>query len=90
MQFFTSVVAATLLAGNVLAHPGHDHSAEIAQRAAFMKSSSRRDLSQCAGKMEARGLAARSVARRQAKMESARQKRNIATGMSTTFFHYDT
>lgn len=79
MQFFTSVVAATLLAGNVLAHPGHDHSAEIAQRAEFMKSN-RRDLSQCADKMEARGLAARSVARRQAKMASARQKRNIATG----------
>lgn len=81
MQFITSLIAAAILAPNALAHPGHDHSAEMATRAAFMQSGAR-DLSHCAAKMKARGMDASSVARRAAQFKDARKKRNIAAGKS--------
>ncbi|KAG9229497.1 Intradiol ring-cleavage dioxygenase [Amylocarpus encephaloides] len=76
MQLITSIVAA-LVAGAAVAHPGHDHSKEIAERAEFMKHS-KKDLSHCAAKMKARGLEANAIARRNAKAQQARKKRNIA------------
>ncbi|KAH8666048.1 extracellular dioxygenase-like protein [Tricladium varicosporioides] len=72
----TLTVAATLFAGNILAHPGHDARNEIAERAAFMKHS-KKDLSHCAAKMKARGLEAKNIARRTTVAKNARKKRGI-------------
>ena len=82
MQLITPLVAAAILASNVIAHPGHDVRAEIAERAAFMQTS-KRDLSHCAAKMKARGMDKRSVARRAAIAKDARKKRSIAVGELT-------
>lgn len=82
MQLITPLVAAAFLASNVVAHPGHDIRAEMAERAAFMQTS-KRDLSHCAAKMKARGLDKRTVARRAAMAKDARKKRSIAAGKST-------
>ncbi|KAH8600042.1 Intradiol ring-cleavage dioxygenase, partial [Bisporella sp. PMI_857] len=68
---------ATLLASNVAAHPGHDHRAEAAKRAAYIQKAPKRDLSHCAAKMKARGIEARAVARRAAAAQQARKKRSI-------------
>jgi hypothetical protein len=78
MQLITSLAAASILASNVLAHPGHDIRTEIAERAAFMQIS-KRDLSHCAAKMKARGMDRSSIARRAAIAKDARKKRNIAS-----------
>lgn len=80
MQLISTLVATSVLASNVLAHPGHDHYAEMAERAAFMQTS-KRDLSHCAAKMKARGFEQRSVARRAAVAKDARKKRSIATSV---------
>jgi sulfur relay (sulfurtransferase) complex TusBCD TusD component (DsrE family) len=77
MQLITPLTAATIFASNVIAHPGHDMRAEMAERAAFMQTS-KRDLSHCAAKMKARGMDKRSVARRAAIAQDARKKRSIA------------
>jgi sulfur relay (sulfurtransferase) complex TusBCD TusD component (DsrE family) len=81
MQLMTPLFAAALLASNVVAHPGHDIRAEMAERATFMQTS-KRDLSHCAAKMKARGVDKRTVARRAAMAKDARKKRSIATGKS--------
>ncbi|KAN0117870.1 extracellular dioxygenase-like protein [Hyaloscypha variabilis] len=73
MQLITPLLAAAVLTSNVVAHPGHDIRAEMAERAAFMQTS-KRDLSHCAAKMKARG----SVARRAAVAKQARKTRSIA------------
>ncbi|KAE9377367.1 extracellular dioxygenase [Stipitochalara longipes BDJ] len=78
MQLIISLIAAAVFASNVIAHPGHDIRAEMAERAAFMQTS-KRDLSHCAAKMKARGMDKRSVARRAAIAKEARKKRSIAT-----------
>lgn len=79
MRFFSTVaVASAVLASSVLAHPGHDHSKEMAERAAFMKTS-KRDLSHCAPQMKARGIEARNVKRRAALAKNLRKKRNLST-----------
>ena len=80
MHFLTPVLAASMLAGNVLAHPGEDHTHEMAERAAFTKFS-KKDLSHCADKIKARGLEARALARRAATAEKARQKRGLSTSL---------
>ena len=76
----TSVVSVAILATAITAHPGHDHSAEMAERAAFTKFS-KRDLSHCAEKMKARGLEQRAIARRAATARKARVKRGLTSGM---------
>jgi hypothetical protein len=81
MQLITPLIAATLLASNVIAHPGHDIRAEMAERAAFMQTS-KRDLSHCAAKMKARGMDKRTISRRAAVAEDARKNRSIAAGKS--------
>jgi protocatechuate 3,4-dioxygenase beta subunit len=78
MQFITPLIIATILASNVIAHPGHDVRTEIAERASFMQTS-KRDLSHCAAKMKARGMDKRSVARRASMAKAARKKRSIAS-----------
>jgi hypothetical protein len=77
MQLITPLLAAAVLTSNVVAHPGHDIRAEMAERAAFMQTS-KRDLSHCAAKMKARG----SVARRAAVAKQARKTRSIAASKS--------
>lgn len=80
MQLITSLVAASALVSNVIAHPGQSMSemrAEMAERAAFM-ATSKRDLSHCAAKMKARGMDKSSISRRSATVKDARKKRSIA------------
>ena len=79
MQYLTGLLALTAVCNNVLAHPGHDQSTEIAERAAFTKFS-KKDLSHCTAKFKARGLEQRSIARRAASAKKARVKRGIAPG----------
>ncbi|KAH8598898.1 Intradiol ring-cleavage dioxygenase [Bisporella sp. PMI_857] len=79
MRFLSTVtVAALLSASNVVAHPGHDINKEIAERAAFLKDTPKRDLSHCAAKLKARGITAANNARRAAIAKEARKKRGIA------------
>jgi hypothetical protein len=73
---FALFVAALLPAAG-LAHPGHDVTAEIAQRAAYMAQAERRSLSHCAAKLKERGIEQRSIARRQAHVEMLRKKRSL-------------
>lgn len=75
---FSAVTAAIILASTAIAHPGHDHSKEVAERAEFMKTG-KRGLGQCSEKMKARGLEARAVRRRADIMKTERQKRGIST-----------
>lgn len=79
MQFLTASLVTSLLATGIFAHPGEDHSVEIAERAEFTKLS-KKDLSHCSEKFKARGIEKRNVARRAAAAQSARQKRGISTG----------
>ncbi|KAM7194154.1 Intradiol ring-cleavage dioxygenase [Naviculisporaceae sp. PSN 640] len=58
-------LSTALLAGLALAHPGHDHTQELRERAEFL-SNNKNDLSHCAGKMKARGLHAANIKRRSA------------------------
>jgi len=89
MQLITPlIIAAAVLASNVVAHPGHDIRAEMAERAAFMQTS-KRDLSHCAAKMKARGMDKRSVARRAAIAKQERKKRSIAASKLTTLAQND-
>ncbi|KAF2108095.1 Intradiol ring-cleavage dioxygenase [Lophiotrema nucula] len=70
-------IAAALLSTGVLAHPGHDVKAEVAQRAAYMKTAERRSLAHCAEKLKERGITQLSIARRQAAVEQLRMKGGI-------------
>lgn len=80
MQLITPLIAASVIAVNVYAHPGHDMQEEIAERAAFM-ATARRDLSHCAEKLKMRGLDKKNVARRAAMAKDARKKRSISEGL---------
>ena len=77
---FTIPLTIALMSSGVLGHPGHHTSQEIAERAAFLKTS-KRDLSHCAAKMRARGVEQRAVQRRAALANEMRKKRDIAIGM---------
>ncbi len=66
-----------LLAGFAAAHPGHDVSQEAAERREFLQSVKRTNLAHCADELKAQGIHARNVARRQAVVQKARQKRGI-------------
>ncbi len=68
-----------LLAGLVAAHPGHDVAQEAAERREYLQSVKRTSLAHCAEELKAQGIHARNVARRQAIVEKARQKRGLDT-----------
>lgn len=71
----TALVSA-LLVGESFAHPGMsvaEMNKEIAERSAYLKTA-KRDLSHCAAKMKARGLAKRGLDRRTAKVMALRQE----------------
>lgn len=72
-----ALLAVVLLPATILAHPGHDVTAEVAQRSAYMAQAERRSLSHCAAKLKERGLEQRSIARRQAHVERLRKKRSL-------------
>lgn len=72
-----ALFVAAFLPAAVLSHPGHDVTAEVAQRAAYMAQAERRSLSHCAAKLKERGLEQRSIARRQAHVERLRKKRSL-------------
>ncbi|KAK4100325.1 aromatic compound dioxygenase [Parathielavia hyrcaniae] len=77
MLFTKAVSGLALLAGLVAAHLGHDVQQEAAERRAYLQSAKRTSLAHCADKLRARGIEARNIARRQAVVEKARQKRSI-------------
>lgn len=60
---FATLLASVLAATGVAAHPGHDHSKEVAERREYLQHN-RRDLSHCVEKMKRSGLAARNAKRR--------------------------
>lgn len=64
---FTKAIVVALASAGVLAHPGHDHTNEIAQRREFFQGKPR-DLSHCAGKMKRSGLNMRAAQRRARRM----------------------
>ncbi|OBT84799.1 hypothetical protein VE02_06930 [Pseudogymnoascus sp. 03VT05] len=73
---FVAAVAA-ILATQVVAHPGHDISQEIAERNAFLKNSARRDLSHCADSLRKRGVEDASIKRREEATAKARAERGL-------------
>lgn len=73
---FVAAVAA-ILATQVVAHPGHDISQEIAERAAFLKNSARRSLSHCADTLSKRGVEDMSIKRREEAIAKARAERGL-------------
>lgn len=84
MVHLASALAVCLLGltSVVSAHPGHDHKAEAAERAAFVSYSGiqSRNLAQCASKLKARGLETKNVARREAAVKHLRRRRGLTTG----------
>lgn len=81
MRFSNTLAVAALLTG-VFAHPGHDATEEIAERAAFMKTN-KRDLSQCSEQMKKRGLEQRNAHRRAAKAKQAHERRMAARDLES-------
>lgn len=80
MHFSTTLIAAVaaLFASTTIAHPGHDHSAEIAARSSFLgMSTTKRDLSHCSAKLKARGVEARGIERRSKIAQKERAKRAL-------------
>ncbi|KAI1382716.1 aromatic compound dioxygenase [Hypoxylon trugodes] len=78
MRFASSVVSGlALLAGSVVAHPGHDLTQEIKERREFLSSVKRTNLDHCAPKLKARGVEKRNIQRRAALLEKARAKRGL-------------
>jgi len=75
MVYLKKFLAAVALLPSILAHPGHDVTEEVAQRAAFLKQAERRSLAHCAGVLRERGVEARNIARREAAVEKLRMKR---------------
>jgi hypothetical protein len=96
MVYFTAsslALLAATLSSTILAHPGHDHSSEVAQRSAYFAHTERRSLAHCAGVLKERGIHQRNVARREAIVEKLRKKqaleiRDIGTVLNTS--HHST
>lgn len=78
MHLTKAAAGLALMAGLVSAHPGHNVAQEAAERREYLSTVKRASLGHCADKLRARGTEARNVARRQAIVEKARQKRGIS------------
>ncbi|KAL4981482.1 Intradiol ring-cleavage dioxygenase [Aspergillus falconensis] len=78
VQLSTLFTGAVGLATVVSAHPGHDVKAEAAERATALKSIRARGLSQCTTQLQARGVEAESVARRDASLQKIRKARGLS------------
>lgn len=83
---FSGLLSASLLAAVAVAHPGHDHHAEMAERRSMLQHS-RRDLSHCAAKLKARGIEARNVKRRAEMATSLMKKRGLEGRDITTLLN---
>lgn len=79
----TIVAGLAGLASIASAHPGHDHTAEAARRAEFMKRAPlhSRSLNQCADKLRARGYEKKNIARRDRLVQSLRAKKGVQARM---------
>ncbi|TVY37505.1 hypothetical protein LOCC1_G007281 [Lachnellula occidentalis] len=79
MVYLTSAVKALFTAAllsETIAHPGHDLTAEIAQRNAALKNT-KRDLTHCNDAVTKRDMQSKQQKRRQAAIETARAKRGL-------------
>lgn len=76
MRFINTILPA-LLAGSAAAHPGHSVTEELQERRDYFAKAQVRDLSHCADKLQARGIEARNIARREQAAEAARAKRGL-------------
>ncbi|KAK3896566.1 Intradiol ring-cleavage dioxygenase [Staphylotrichum tortipilum] len=79
MLFNQLATGLALLTGLVSAHPGHDVAQEAAERREYLQSVKRTSLTHCVEELKAQGIHARNVARRQAIVEQAREKRGLKT-----------
>ncbi|KAE9964255.1 hypothetical protein BLS_008512 [Venturia inaequalis] len=73
----SAVLVGALLVQNIASHPGHDHSAEIAAREAYLNQATRRSLDHCSEKLKTRGIHKRNLARRSALAKDLRKKRGL-------------
>lgn len=80
----SAVLIGALFAQTVTSHPGHDHSAEIAARDAYLNQASRRSLDHCSEKLKTRGIHKRNLARRSALAKNLREKRGLTQGLFFT------
>lgn len=72
-----STILTGAFAAAVLAHPGHDLAAELAEREAALSQFQYRDLAHCADKIKERGLEARSIARRRSLVTKLQKRANL-------------
>lgn len=83
MRFISLLPGEPLLSAAVQAYPGHDVSQELAERAAHLATSARRDISQCAAKLKTRVHQQRTIDRRSDVLRREREKRGIIAGMQS-------
>ncbi|EKG10663.1 Intradiol ring-cleavage dioxygenase [Macrophomina phaseolina MS6] len=88
VKSFGAIALSLFAATEVAAHPHHDHKAEALERRTNLAKMSKRSLAHCADKLEARGIEAKNVARRQAMHDQlskrALMKRDLDTVLNTT------
>lgn len=80
LNTYKALIAASLLT-QIVAHPGHDLTQEIAERNEFLKNS-KRDLSHCNNALKKRGMEAKQARRRQALIAKARAERGLPQSQS--------
>lgn len=80
MQLSTALLA--LAATCAVAHPGHDHSEEMAVRRDFL-ANNKRSLAHCTDTLKARGVKERALKRRIEIAEKLREKRGIVSTFSS-------
>lgn len=76
-KIISLLVASAAFLTEVTAHPGVDHTEEIARRDAYFDTLQRKDISHCASHLAARGLDKKISARREAKIQALRAKRGL-------------
>lgn len=72
------VLALAALSSFSVAHPGHDHSREAAERKAFLERSPNLQ-KRCASTFQSRGISQRAVERRKGIAEGIRRDKGIST-----------
>ncbi|KAI9375561.1 Intradiol ring-cleavage dioxygenase [Aspergillus egyptiacus] len=77
MVCLSTLVTGLGLATVAFSHPGHNVKAEAAERAAALQGIRARGLSQCSTALNARGVEARNIARRDSILKQLRQERGL-------------
>jgi hypothetical protein len=85
VRLSTCLATLGLLGGLVMAHPGHDHSVEAAERRSFVQQLSARSLDHCAAKLRARGYEQKAMERRQARAVQLRKSKRMENSTLATF-----